>query len=179
MDRRKYLGRAWGGDYFKTFTSKVIRVDEAKNNGYASLIQIEEVNRPYIVGENTCIADNGYSAITFLPDGEFWCVEAIYNNNNNIVEWYFDITKENSVDEDGKPYMNDLYLDAALLPDGQILVFDEDEIKEALDNNTITQKEYEMVYDVLRELKEKNILDVAYMEKLFTELRVLFLEESL
>ena len=174
MDRRKYLGRAWGGDYFKSFTSKVIKVEEAGYSGYASLIQIEEVNRPYIVGENTCIADNGYSAITFLPDNKLWAVEAIYDNDNKIVEWYFDITKENAIDEDGNPYMNDLYLDAALLPDGQILVFDEDELKDALDETIITQNEYEMAYDVLRELKENKILDVAYMTKLFAELRVLF-----
>ena len=175
MERRKYLGRAWGGGYFKSFTSKVIRVDQAGCIGYASFISIDEVTRPYIVGENTCIADNGYSALTFLPDGENWCVEAIYDNHHNVVEWYIDITRLNAVDDEGNPFMDDLYLDAALLPDGQILVFDEDEIRDALDNDMITQVEYDLAFTVLEQLKEQNILDVAYMERLFSKLKALFL----
>jgi len=178
MERRKYLGRAWGGNYFKSFTSKTIRVKDADIPGYASFITIDEVTRPYIVGENTCIADNGYSALTFLPDGDNWCVEAIYDNHGKVVEWYFDITRKNSVDEDGNPYLDDLYLDAALLPDGRVLVFDEDEIKYARDNGMISLREYDLAYHVLERLKEKKILDVAYMEALFSKLRRL-IERSL
>ena len=174
MERRKYLGRAWK-DFFKTFSSKVIRVEQDSVIGYVSFIKIEKVTRPYIVGTNTCIADDGYSAITFLPDGENWCVEAIYDNHNRVVEWYFDITRVNTIDDEGNPYLDDLYLDAALFPDGRILVFDEDEIKDALDNGMITRRDFDMAHDVLRDLRENGIIDVAYMEKLFSKLRLLLL----
>ena len=50
MGRRKYLGQIYK-DYIKTFTSKIIRVDEENLKGYASYLMINEVNRPLIVGE--------------------------------------------------------------------------------------------------------------------------------
>lgn len=51
-----------------------------------------------------------------------------------IVEWYTDITRKNAVDENRNPYCDDLYLDVALLPDGSVLVLDENELKNALDS---------------------------------------------
>lgn len=172
MERRKYLGSA-NQDYIKTFKSEIIRVNEENIKGYASFIKIGEVHRPYMIGE-FCLYDNGYSEICFLPDDENWCLWAIYNENDDITEWYFDITRKNSLDEEGKPYCDDLYLDAALLPDGKILILDEDEIKDALDNKKITQNEFDMAYDVLEKLKGNKILDVSYMKMLCSKLRLLF-----
>jgi len=172
MERRKYLGGAYK-DYFKSFKSEIIRADEEDLKGYVSLMKIDEVNRPLIVGE-TCLYDDGYSEMIFQPDGEHWRVCAMYDDNNAIIEWYFDITRKNTIDEEGNPYCDDLYLDAALLPDGQILIFDEDEIKSALDQGTIAQHEFDMAYIVLDALKAKQVLTVCYMETLCSRLRLLF-----
>ena len=60
------------------------------------------------------------------------------------------------------------------MPDGQILILDEDEIKDALDNGLITRKEFDMAYDVLNEIKKNRIIDVAYMKMLCSRLRLLF-----
>ena len=172
MERRRYLGRSYK-DYFKTFTAKIIRVDEEDIKGYAAYLQIDEVNRPFMAGE-TCLADNGYSEIEFLPDNENWRLSAMYDNHGNIIEWYFDITRENAVDEDGNPYCDDLYLDVALMPDGQILVFDEDELQNALDDGDITQQESDMAHRVLSELIEKKIIDLTYLKMLCSRLQSLF-----
>lgn len=172
MERRKYLGRT-NQKYIKTFISQTVRINENDLKGYAALIQIKEVHRPFIVGD-TCLYNNGYSEINFLPDDEFWQLSALYDENGDIIEWYVDITKKNAVDDEGNPYCDDLYLDAALMPDGKLLILDEDEIKEALDNSKITKREFEMAYNVLNELKEKNILNVAYMETLCSKLSLLF-----
>lgn len=172
MEKRKYLGCA-NQDYIRVFNSQIIRVNEQSIKGYASFMKIEEVHRPYMIGD-FCLYNNGYSEICFLPDDENWCLWAIYNENGGITEWYFDITRKNSLDEEGKPYCDDLYLDAVLLPDGQILILDEDEIKDALDDKKITQEEYVMAYGVLANLKEKKILDVPYMERLCSKLKLLF-----
>lgn len=172
MERRKYLGRPYK-DYIKTFTSEILRVHEADIRGYVALLRIGEVNRPLIVG-GTCLYNDGYSELTFLPDDQHWQLSAIYDDGGNIVEWYFDVTRKNAVDDEGNPYCDDLYLDAALLPDGKILVFDEDEIKSALDNGIITRHEFDRAYHVLHELKEKQVLDVTYMESLCSRLLALF-----
>jgi predicted RNA-binding protein associated with RNAse of E/G family len=82
----------------------------------------------------------------FLPDNEKWCVSAVYNTSNEIVEWYFDMTKENSIDEQGIPYYDDLYLDIAISPDFRIVILDEDELREALELKEITQSDYDMAH---------------------------------
>jgi len=172
MERRKYLGRA-NEDYIKSYTSKIIRVNEKDTIGYASLINIKEVNYPFIAGD-LCLYNNGYTELCFLPDGENWTLFAIYDDNDEIVEWYIDITKENAVDNDGNPYCDDLYLDAVLLPDGTILVLDKDELKSALDSGNITENGFFLAYKVLNELINRKILDIAYMESLCSRLRLLF-----
>ncbi|MCL1820610.1 MAG: DUF402 domain-containing protein [Oscillospiraceae bacterium] len=176
MERRKYLGR-YDKDFIKSIISRTVRIDGVGIAGYAALVQIQEVSRPYMVGEKgseVCIADNGYSELTFLPDNENWRLTAVYNNHNDIIEWYFDITRKNAVDEKGNPYCDDLYLDAALMPDGHILIFDEDELKNALNNGGINKQEFDMAYETLRKLIDKKIIDTAYMEMFCLKLWSLF-----
>jgi len=175
MDRRRYIGHK---DFIKTFSLEIIRIDEADIKGYSSFLKIDEVHNPIIV-DDFCICDSGYSMIEFLPDGENWSLEAIFDENDNIVEWYFDITKKNAVDEDGRPYNEDLYLDAVLMPDGQVLVFDEDELRSALDSNEITKKDFNMAYDTLNKLKDNGVLDVKYMTTFCIKLRLMFNNKQL
>lgn len=177
MERRKYLGR-YDKDFIKTIVSRTVRTDNIGIPGYAALVQIKEINRPYMVGENgskICIADNGYSELGFLPDNENWQLTAIYDRNNDIIEWYFDITRKNAVDENGRPYCDDLYLDAALMPDGRILIFDDDELINALNSGSVNQKDYDMAHGVLKKLIDKKIIDIAYMKMLCSKLQLLFI----
>jgi predicted RNA-binding protein associated with RNAse of E/G family len=176
LERRKYLGRVYK-DYYRTVTSKIIRVDEVDLVGYAAYLQIDEVNRPFMVGEmgaEICLADNGYFEIAFLPDEENWQLSAVYDNHGDIIEWYVDITKKNAIDEEGDPYCDDLYLDAALMPDGQILIFDEDELQNALTHGNINQNEFDMAYRVLNKLFDNKILDLTYMKTLCSRLLSIF-----
>jgi Uncharacterized conserved protein len=172
MERRKYIGRA-NEYYIKSFSSEIIRVNEEEIKGYASLLKIEEINHPFMAGE-VYLYNKGYSELCFLPDDEHWNLFAIYNDNNDIIEWYIDITKKNSLDEEGNPYCDDLYLDAVLLPNGVIIILDEDELKDALNRENISINEFNMAYNVLNELKAHGILDVVYMKELCSRLQLLF-----
>jgi len=170
MKRRRYIGQ---NSFAKTFSTKTIRVDDSDLSGYASFLKIDEVHKPLIIDGFKYI-DNGYSFLTFLPDGEHWCSHAIYDDTNTIIEWYFDITSKNAVDECGKPYYNDLYLDAALWPDGRVVILDEDELKDALDIGEITQADFDLAYATLDGLRDGGILEVPYIEALCVRLTVLF-----
>lgn len=175
-EKRKYLGKTYK-DYAKIFTSRIMKIDEDNIKGYAGLIKFAEVNRPLIVrekGEEVCIINNGYSELAFLPDNENWMVWAIYDEQGGIVEWYFDITRKNSVDENGIPYCDDMYLDAVLMPDGRVLILDEDELRGARDNGNITQDEFEMAYRVLNKLIDNKIINVDYMKRLCSGLLAFF-----
>jgi len=166
--KRKYLGRA-NEKYIESYSSEVIRVDDLCGySGWASFIKINKVKRPWIVGErlNVCIADDGYSELCFLPDDEKWQVYAIYDEKNQIVEWYFDIARENGIDENGNRYCEDMYLDAALLPDGRVLILDEDELTAALNDGSVTRDEFDEAHGVLRKMTDDKIISVEFMERL-------------
>ena len=78
----------------------------------------------------------------------------MFDKNGEIVQWYIDITYENGV-ENGEPYMMDLFLDIVVLPTGEIIEKDKDELEEALQNNWITQSQYELAYQTFhRVLKQ-------------------------
>jgi len=176
LGRRKYLGHV-NKRYIKDFKTQIIRVDEDNISGYAAFIKIKEVHCPQLVGEKgseTCIADNGYSELCYLPDNENWQFYAMYDNQGCIIEWYFDITRKNAISETGEPYADDMYLDAVLMPSGKIMIFDEDELLEARDNGNISQEEFNIAYSVLNRLIDSKVISVNFMEKFCSRLLSLF-----
>lgn len=138
--------------------------------GYISLINIEKVKYKVIVGNDEnkiCLYDDGYKCIIFLPDNENWCVSAIYNINNKIVEWYFDMTKVNSIDENGIPFFYDLYLDIAVSPDFTVTILDEDELQEAVKDKIITTSDYELAHNTCKKIIDNYIPDKSFLVDFF------------
>ena len=79
---------------------------------------------------------------------------AIYDENNEIIEWYFDIAREIGKDN-GIPYEDDMYLDVVVTPSGDVILLDEDELKEAFDRKEMTKDEYDEAYKIAYDLMEK------------------------
>lgn len=146
--KRKHSDRAdWLRLLKKKFTLKYIRNEEF--DGYVSIIEIEKVREPLIksmLGREVCAVDDGYIWLQHVPVDKHYALTTMYNSKKEIVEWYFDITKQNGIDEKGIPFFDDLYLDVVVLPTSDILLLDEDELKEALDRNDITSEDYELAY---------------------------------
>ena len=146
----------------------LIKIDEPFFKGYACFLKLQNVTKPLIVNngkENVCIKDNGYEWIEVYPlDGKY-AITIMYDNNGNLIEWYFDISKEVGL-ENGVPYEDDLYLDLVIMPNGEKLVIDEDELVAAKDNGDITQEDVDNAYDVLQELIEKYVNNVEELTKL-------------
>lgn len=151
--KRKYInGTHWY--WVDTYSSKMIRVSEFYN-GYLAFIKVDKVKYKLAVDyddASVCLFDDGYKGLVFLPDDEKWCVSAIYNVDDEIVEWYFDMTKQNAIDEQGNPFYDDLFLDIAVSPDFQYKILDEDELEEALKENVITEMDYRMAYETCNEI---------------------------
>lgn len=141
-------------------------------NGYISLIKIIDVKDKFIAeynGKKTVLCDNNYKNIRFLPDNEFWCVEAIYDNNSNIVEWYFDITNGNYIDENNNPYFDDLYLDVVLMPDGEVIIFDENELLDAYEENKITSEQLIKAKDTANKIINEIIPNKQFINDFFNK----------
>jgi predicted RNA-binding protein associated with RNAse of E/G family len=166
--KRKYInGIHW--DFLDSYSVKYAHIDDIFS-GYVSLIKIEKVNQKITVDyehSKTVLLDNGHMCLMFLPDNENWCVSAVYNTSNELIEWYFDITKQNSIDEEGNPYYDDLYLDIAVSPDFKIVILDEDELKEALESKVITKSDYDMAHHTCNKIIKDIITNKDFLISFF------------
>lgn len=144
MVERKFANRpGWSRILERSFQTAYF--DEEDFKGYVTILKLEKVFNPLVkkVGEEEiCIADNGYIWLQHYPQKLNYCITTMYNNDLEIVQWYFDIVKDIGVSEEGIPFFDDLYLDIVLLPNSKIFVLDENELENALINNIITKEEY-------------------------------------
>lgn len=148
----------------KEFFNKAIEDQEFKGN--VCLLKINKVIEPWYVtddGETDCILDNNYKWLEIYPKNEKYAITVMYNDKNQLIEWYFDIVKNIGV-EDGIPYIDDLYLDLVIKPDGRIIILDEDELEGALKIGDITKQDFNLAYDTMEKLKKKytNSLEELY-----------------
>lgn len=147
---------------------KQIRVDEDFFKGYACFLKLQNIEKPLIVNngkESICIRDNDYEWIEVYPDNGKYAITIMFDDNNNLIEWYFDISKEIGI-ENGIPYEDDLYLDMIITPNGEKIVIDENELLEARDNGDITQDDVDSAYQTLRELEVKYVSNIQELLKL-------------
>ena len=123
--------------------------------GDIALIKFNKMYKPYMVENiNLCMANDNYKWLEFYDYSKKYRLTAMYNDKNEIVEWYFDIAREVSK-ENGIPYEDDLYLDVVVTPNGDIILLDEDELRDALVKMEVTKKEYDEAYQEARILIEK------------------------
>lgn len=155
--KKKYIdGSNWG--LMANYSSVVTRTEE-EYTGYISLVYCHEIKQTISVDyddSNTVLIDKDYRCVLFLPDHETYCASAVYDAENILVEWYFDMTKENNCDH--KPYFMDLFLDVAVSPDRKAVVIDEDELLDAYTAGIITKDDVDLAYQTSQQVL-KNLVD--------------------
>lgn len=97
---------------------------------------------------------NGYKWIEFYDYNSKIKLTAIYDENSQIVEWYFDIARKIGKEND-VPYEDDLYLDVVVTPTGEIILLDEDELQGAYNRLEVNKEEYDMAYNEANQLMKK------------------------
>ena len=144
------------------------RIDEEFFKGYVAFVKIKDVQNPLVVNDGTkdvCIKDNDYKWIEVYPDNEHYAVTIMFDNNDNLIQWYFDIAKEIGI-ENNIPYEDDLYVDIVITPNGRKEILDEEELMDALNNNEITQKDVELVYETVKLIEDKFVNNFSYLTDL-------------
>ena len=103
---------------------------------------------------NLCMANDNYKWLEFYDYNKKYRLTAMYNEKDEIIEWYFDIARKIGK-ENGIPYVDDLYLDVVVTPTGDIILLDEDEFKNAFDRFEVNKSDYEMAYSETKKLIEE------------------------
>lgn len=151
--KKRYADRHIG-KRVKKAEEKILSVEEEYFTGDIYFYNFIEVKDKIIVPNDMCIMDDNYKWLEFYDYDSKVKLTAIYDSDNKIVEWYFDIAREIGK-ENGIPFEDDLYLDVVVKSTGEILLIDEDELKEALNRMEITNEEYESAYKEARQLMNR------------------------
>lgn len=142
--KKRYADRHVGRKANKS-KQKVMSVKEKYFTGDIYFYNFIEVEDKIVIPNGKCIMDNNYKWLEFYDYNSKVKLTVIYDENNKIIEWYFDIAREIGKEKD-VPYEDDLYLDVVVTPTGEVILLDEDELKVALDRMEITKLEYENAY---------------------------------
>ncbi len=141
------------GDYFQE------RIEEDFFKGYACYVKIKNVKKPLIVNNGKteiCIKNENYEWFEVYPDNGKYAITIMFDENKNLIEWYFDIAKNVGV-ENGIPYEDDLYLDMIITPNGEKIIIDENELIEAFNKGDITKEDFDSAYQTLSNLENKYV----------------------
>ena len=146
--KRKYADRqGWARVTAKMYTEKAINTDTFKGN--VALMYFEKVNEPLIAKYTPTpitLVDEGMYMLQQFPKHGGYTVTTFLTNNGEVVQWYIDIIDTIGF-ENGRLYMDDLYLDIIVFPDYTIVQKDIDELEEALTDGTISKELYERAWE--------------------------------
>ena len=125
----------------------------------------EKFTLPDEDGKKVDYIDKNYYVVELTPLKEKYNIRYYFNQNKEMIDYYIDITLENG-EKYKMPYYVDLYLDILHYPKSNTAKFcDEDELEEALQNKSISKKDYDMAYRVGNKLlKEINSGTNSYMK---------------
>ena len=113
-------------------------------SGMAGLLHMDSVTAPLdktVDGTPVRIVDNGYCWMQIAPENEHWWLTVMFNEREEIIQYYFDVTLENMICGQESCF-RDLFLDVAAIPERKIELLDRDELEEALAEGIITPEEY-------------------------------------
>lgn len=147
MLKRRYGDRSdWKRIIKREYAQSYVKNEEF--TGYITLLNLIQVTEPLWVKydeKSVCIVDDGYMWLQHFPDGQNYSVTTMFDSNGEVVQWYIDICNEIGI-EHNVPWWDDLFLDIILLPTGEIIQQDEDELEEALINGWIDQRMYNLAW---------------------------------
>lgn len=142
------IGRMEDFDEFLQTTEK------NKYHGDIYFYQFTEGVKKFVIPDGNCIVDEDYKWLEFYDYSSKIKLTAFYDDKNVISELYFDIARGIGK-ESGLPYEDDMYLDVLVTDDGEIILLDEDELKEALEKKQITKAEFENAYKEAYQLMDR------------------------
>ena len=67
---------------------------------YISVKKIIDIKEPFILSNGLCVVDNNYYIMEVIPKNENYAMRVFFNNNKEILEYYFDVSLENGLDSE-------------------------------------------------------------------------------
>lgn len=160
-DWKRIVERGYAENYFST----------TQFTGYVTLLEMNDVAEPLYKtykGRAVCIADKGYGWLQHFPDGKHFSVTTVFDSTGRIVQWYIDVCRKNGYCSMNGPWMDDLFLDLIVLPTGEIIEKDIDELEAALNSQNITEDEFALAwaeFDRIKTMVAENRFELLELTK--------------
>ena len=94
------------------------------------------------------IADNNYKNLIFAPKGQNWWLTVMFDDQDNLIESYFDITRTNNFSNLENPYFVDMKLDVCIPNGHEPTIMDREELQEIYNQGLITKEEYDNSFNI-------------------------------
>ena len=146
---------------------KIKTINSSNFTGDVCYYYFKKVVDKITIPDGSCIMNDNYEWLEFYDYNSKIKLTAMYDDQNQIIEWYFDIARKIGK-ENSTPYEDDLYLDVLLIPNGEITLLDEDELQLAYDRLEISKEIYDMAYNEANQLINK-LRNNTYKVKGFTD----------
>lgn len=143
-------------------------LDTKEFKGYVTLLHTIKVAEPLSVryGEQkVCIVNDGYMWLQHFPLDKYHSVTTMFDASGEIVQWYIDICLRNGI-ENGIPWMDDLFLDIVVLPSGEVIEKDADELEAVLTKGIIDTSLYNLAWNEVRNITNLISADIFDLIKL-------------
>ena len=124
------------------------------------------------------MCDNHYRWLTILPREDFYCITVMMNEAGQVQVCYIDMIEKQGVDEDDVPWIDDLYLDLVVYPDGAVVEEDRDELEEALAAGEINRQQYELAVNTCEKLINGLLKDADKFQTYIQRMYELFKGEA-
>ncbi len=158
-------------------SSAYMPLDFPKLKGMAGLFEIREVTAPLIVtllSKRTIMADRSFNWMQIGPENENWWLTVQFDAEDQPIQYYFDITKDNTICGEESFYF-DLFIDVVLLPDGRIMTLDADELEQAYSEGLVGEDDCRLAVSTAEKiaaaLPRERFRLVKFCDKIFTELK--------
>lgn len=149
-------------------------------HGKAVLLTFQQVRAPLSVTygkTRTKIVDEHFSWLQIFPDDHpHYVLTAMFNEQQKLVQCYFDITYREGCGTDGVLWFDDLYLDVILFPNHDVYLVDEDELAAALEKGIITAGMSNLAWESANRLMDNIKRDPDHFLTLARSLRQAFNE---
>lgn len=173
---RKTLSRQeWYSDAERRFEHRM--VSEPEFEGAVGLITFTDIKKPFMIHSSKgdfCIADRGYQWLEVVPKDGHWALTAMFHEDGELFQQYFDITQKNDVTEDGDAAFYDMFLDVVVAGRQKPVLLDAEELTQAFQIGILTIKEYEMAKEQAEKIVEAYLDHREKIEETLKRYREMF-----
>ncbi|MDR0286215.1 MAG: DUF402 domain-containing protein [Clostridiales bacterium] len=180
MKRKRFDRDIW---YFGDFPYYQMRVDIDEFHGLVCLLKLMNGNVNVDGGNyqywdrpkagKVAVCGKGMTWLQLIPDDKEHTLTVMYLPDDTMSICYIDIIENIGYDPDGVAVFIDKYLDVDFTPQGDVSIYDRDELDEAFESGDISKEQYDKALTECDKIIEKYCSDIAKSIAVFDKILAL------